>query len=242
MLKDLYELQKIEAEERRICAAAKESQAYRGMKKYKASFDNKMAKYNDAEKDLASLTEQLAEFPGKLQELKAKLEEEKNSMYDGSVENVKEMEAREAQIAALEDKIDDTEALQTLYTGEKERKEQAQQELKLSMAKDYAAFKNCKADYLAIEEGNKLELEKLAADKEAVRSTLSDEDKEWYAKYGHKCGGTPIARLGADQVCQGCFTIVPPVTYHRTVQGQDTYCEKCGRVLFIDPADIAPVE
>ena len=240
MLKDLYELQKIEVAENNIAAAVRESDAYHVMRNLKTDFDGKKAEYAAAEADLDSLKDQIAEFPAKIQEIKDKLENENKAMYDGSVENLKELGAREDQIAALEDKLQELEALKALYEGEKEQKEQAQAALKMSMAKDYAEFKKAREEYSAIEEENKQKLAKLAADKEAVIATISAEDMAWYEQYRYKCNGSPIARLGADHVCQGCFTIVPPVTYQRTALGQSTYCEKCGRVLFIDTDAEAP--
>ena len=80
----------------------------------------------------------------------------------------------------------------------------------------------------------------LARKKEEITASLDSDELAWYAQIRHKCDGTPIAKLSSGQVCGGCFTIVTPATYRRTVNGQTTCCEKCGRVLFVEEDQDTP--
>ena len=240
MLKDLFELQKIEVAEREAQAAGIKSDAYQRMKKLKADFDAKKARFLQAQEDIDSLQEQLAAFPAQLKEIEGKIEKENQAIYDGSVGNLKELNARETQAASLTEKLRELQALNSLYLGEKEQKEHAQAELKLAMAKDYADFRKASAEYEKVKESGAEKLVELARKKEEITASLDSDELAWYAQIRHKCDGTPIAKLSSGQVCGGCFTIVTPATYRRTVNGQTTCCEKCGRVLFVEEDQDTP--
>ncbi|MBQ1502159.1 MAG: hypothetical protein IIZ45_06065 [Firmicutes bacterium] len=237
MLKDLYELQKLEVREREIAEAAKKSAAYKEMKTLRADFDAKKETYQAAEADLASLAEQLSAFPAEIREVEEKIKAENKAIYDGSVGNMKELNARENQAAALEDKLKELQSLNTLYTGEQEQKIKAQEELKLLLARDHAAFEEAKAAYQEIQAESEKQLADLEAQREEIVKGISADDMSWYETVRYKCNGSPIARLDSDQVCSGCHTIVPPVTYYRTLRGEQTYCEKCGRYLFTEATE-----
>jgi len=236
MLKDLYELQKIDLAKKAVEVARRESAAYRRMKELKADFAEKKADFLRSEEELAAHNEQLNAFPAQIQEAQKRLDDENTALYSGTVGSVKELNARENQINSLKDKLEELQALEKLYQGEKEAKKAALEAIRLEMARDYHGVQSAKAEYEEIQAQGEVEIARLDQQREALAASLSAEELKWYDSVKHKNGGSPIARLNHEQVCCGCFTIVTPVAYQRACRGQEIYCEKCGRVLFVDDA------
>ena len=164
----------------------------------------------------------------------AKIEEEKAAIYDGSVVNVKELSAREAQVAALTEKLKEMENLNELYLSEYEQKVEEKESSAARIAAAYDAFTQIKEDYQKLLVGWQEQTDGVKRQREELKATIAEDELAWYERMKNKCNGTPIAKLNSEHVCSGCFTIVPPITFKRTCLGQETYCEKCGRILFVD--------
>ena len=234
MLKELFKLQNIEVAERAVLDEKKESREFKQLKELKATFELQKENYLKMEKELASLDSQLSVFPKQIGELEERINQENKAIYDGSVSNIKELSAREAQVAALSEKLKELQSLRELYLGEYEQKHAEYEENRKKMAENYQLFEKIKTDFQKMQEVWQQNLDDLAAQKKSLIAGIAKKDVAWYESIKEKCNGTPIAMLNADHVCSGCHTIVPPVTFKRTTLGQKTFCEKCGRTLFVE--------
>ena len=234
MLKQLYQLQLIETQERNELEKQRQSTEFQQLRKVKADFTHQKESYLQLEKDLAALDEQLAAFPAQMTELEEKISAENAAIYDGSVVNTKELAARESQIAALTEKLHELQSIESLYMGEREQKKNTIHELKRKMAADYEDFTRLKNEVQQLQAEAKQRLLDLEKQKKELESTISADELACYERVKNKCGGTPVAMLNADHVCSGCHTIVPPITFKRTSLGQKTVCENCGRTLFVE--------
>ena len=107
MLKQLYQLQLIETKERHELEKQQKSNEFQQLRKVKADFTHQKDSYLQLEQEIAALDEQLASFPAQMAELEEKISAENAAIYDGSVVNAKELAAREAQIAALTEKLNE---------------------------------------------------------------------------------------------------------------------------------------
>lgn len=238
MLKELFELQLVEVAERSLHDEKKECKEYKQLKELKASFSLEKEKYLKIEKEVASLTSQISLFPQQVQGLEEKIATENKSIYDGSVVNVKELAAREAQAAALADRLKELQSLNALYQGELEQRTEQRDKSKGKITEDYQLFMKIKDQYQKVQEANLKKIATLAKQKKVKLAGIPKADLIWYESVKGKCDGTPVAKLNADRVCSGCHTIVPPITFKRTCHGQKTYCEKCGRTLFVEETEI----
>ena len=234
MLKQLYQLQLIEMEEKKELDKQRQSAEFQQLRKVKADFAHQKENYLQLEQDLAALNEQLAVFPAQLAELEEKISAENAAIYDGSVVNTRELSARESQIAALTEKLHELQSLESLYMGERAQKNATILELKRQMAHDYEDFTRLKSQVQQLQAEAKQHLEQLEQQRKELEATIPADELAWYESVKNKCGGTPVAMLNADHVCSGCHTIVPPITFKRTTLGQKTVCENCGRTLFVE--------
>lgn len=234
MLKQLYQLQLIETKERHELEKQQKSNEFQQLRKVKADFTHQKDSYLQLEQEIAALDEQLASFPAQMAELEEKISAENAAIYDGSVVNAKELAAREAQIAALTEKLHELQSLESLYIGEREQKKGAAGEIKKQMAHDYQEFNSLKVQVQQMQAEVKERLEEMEQQKKELEAAIPADELAWYESVKNKCGGTPVAMLNADHVCSGCHTIVPPITFKRTSMGQQTICENCGRTLFVE--------
>jgi predicted nucleic acid-binding Zn-ribbon protein len=134
----------------------------------------------------------------------------------------------------LQEKIEELQSISSLYAGEKQQKADAAQLLKQEVNAIYARFNQVKEDFAGKQQSWQEQLADLATDKEAMISVLSAAEVSWFDSIKDKFNGSPVALLSEAQVCGGCYTIVPAITFKRTRLGQQTYCEKCGRTLFVE--------
>jgi predicted nucleic acid-binding Zn-ribbon protein len=236
MLKDLYALQKVELAERAVQEERAASRELQQLRQVKAALAERKENLSRIGQEIAALTEQLAGFPRQIKELEDKIAKENKAIYDGSVVNVRELNARETQAAVLSEKLKELQSLQALYLGEQEQKSAQSGEIKKKMTADYQRFIELKATYQELEKNWRQKLEDLLAAKQQLVTSIAPQELQWFESVKCRCGGTPVAMLSEDHVCSGCHTIVPPITFKRTTLGQKTYCEKCGRTLFV--ADI----
>lgn len=234
MLTLLYKLQNLEAEEAAIRAAQKNCAEYRQVQEQKVMFERQKEELLQLQEQLSSLQQQVQALPREIAEINAKLERERAAVYDGSVANIREFNARQSQISMLEEK----------HTSLKSEHQQKQEEflqllrqakqLKQQLESQYQQLNQRYQEYDNLRQGWQSELSTLTANKEALLAQIPDSDLTWYEEQKPRFAGLPVAKLCDNHACDGCRTLVTPMLYKRTVQGDRTRCEKCGRYLFIE--------
>ncbi len=234
MLKDVYELQKVELMKRAIIIEKQTSRELAELKALKADFDAKKLLYAQISQEAAVLEAQLDNFPKQIQELDEQITAQNQAIYDGSIKNTKELAAREAQVTALRDKLAELNSLKALYQGEKDQKTATAEELKEKLNTTYERFGQLKTTFTAMQQSWQERLDQLDEQQQACAAKLSEGELAWFESIKEKFDGSPVAMLSNEQVCHGCHTIVPPITFKRTKLGQKTFCEKCGRTLFVE--------
>jgi len=234
MLKLLYQLQEVEAAQLAVEQEKRNSVEYRNLRSIRAAFENKKQQYFRLENDLKQLAEQLAAFPQRIADAERKLEGERNAIYNGSVVSAKALSAREAQAAAVEERLAELKALQAAYQGEQAQKQAAHRQLKQEMEQQYAEFRRIKEHYQIQENKRQEGLTALEERKKTLTAQIDEPTMSWYEAERQRFGGSPVAMLSAEHVCSGCHTVAPPITFKRSQQKQKTFCERCGRMLFID--------
>jgi predicted nucleic acid-binding Zn-ribbon protein len=234
MLTLLYQLQKLEIKEAAISSAQKNCPEYRQVRELKARFGQQKKELLRLQDQLSALRQQTQALPLDIAEISAKLERERSAVYDGSVANIREFNARQAQISALEEKNTALLAEQKQKQEEFQRGLRQAKKLQQTMQEQHQLLGQQYQLYDDLRQSWQNELSALAADKEELLTRIAGEDLAWYEAQKPMFAGSPVARLESNQVCSGCHTMVTPILYKRTVQGERTRCEKCGRYLFTE--------
>jgi len=234
MLNLLYQLQNLDVEAKKIDEEQKSSGINRELRDIKTSFEQDKKEWIDGEEGSKQLSATIRHITLSIEELKAKAEQEKVAIYDGSIRNTRELSAKEQQVAALEKNIDVQVAEKDSLQSKLFLLQKKSQDLKEQMESDYAKFNNLKKSGKEERLKSEQRQEVINTQIASLRKDIPDNLLNWYAQNKEKFSGTPLAFLNNDHVCSGCHTAVPPIVAKRTAEGKvDTFCEKCGRKLFI---------
>ncbi len=234
MLKLLHQLQKLQGEQKAFEQEKRNSEEYRRMVAIKLDFDTDKQRWEQLVAERAELISSHKAYVATLEEIKEKTVQEQAAIYDGSTATVKALSAREAQLAALAEKQNE---LETKIAAALEKLQQVEKEavtLKEKIEGEHQEFSQLKLAYQKIKQEYEQKEAEVADSIKRLMPTISSQDLAWFNDNKERFAGTPVAYLSQDHVCDGCRTIVTPVLYKRTVMGQQTYCEKCGRALFTD--------
>ncbi len=233
-VKTLFEYQQLEVAERGIIAERDTSHEFMEMRRIKSEFIVNKQRYLQLINDIAALTAMVKNFPQQLAMQQEKIEAEQSATYDGSVSSMKALSAREAQLAALEEKLAHLEEEKTLRKEELLQKQAEVTALKEIMDQQYQDFLAVKQLYLSEQSKREQLLSGLTVAKSDMEQRISAEELAWFNEQKERFQGSPLAKLDANHVCSGCHTMVTPICYKRVMQGMSSTCENCGRTLFID--------
>lgn len=233
MLETLYKLQRLEAEEAVVQASQKNCAEYRALRELKAEFERLKQNLLQRKEQIDALQQEIRPLSGDLDGMRQKLEQERAALYDGSVANIRELTAREAQINALTEKTAALTERQSQKQTDLRRLTQQAKTLQQRMTEQHQQFAEQYKEYEVLRENWQNALQALATDKQELLSQVAEQELAWYEEQKPLFAGSPVARLDANHVCDGCRTLVTPMLYKRTVFGERTRCEKCGRYLFL---------
>ncbi|MCL1975704.1 MAG: hypothetical protein FWG61_06055 [Firmicutes bacterium] len=234
MLTLLYKLQKLEAKEAAILAAQKDSVEYRRLQEQKAAFDTQKKELIQIQEELSLMQQQIKTLPDEIMDISVKLEQEKAAVYDGSIANIREFNARQAQISALEEKSSTLTEQQMQKKKEFKSALRQAKQMQQNLEVQYKIVSEEYRQYDELRQGWRNELNALSLDKDALIAKIDNADLAWYEEVKPLFAGLPIAKLDNNKACDGCRTMVTPILYKRTVQGERTRCEKCGRYLICE--------
>lgn len=233
MLNSLYRLQGLEEAEQALALEKTSSSQYRELRAIKAAFTAQKQQYLRLSDEVAALEEEAATAPARIAQQENRVREEQSAIYDGSVSSPKVLAARESQLAALQDELSALRKALSDSQTELRQKQEAAQRLKADMTEQHERFRGIKETFLAEQEVRDRRLEELAQAKAQLLQGIDPSALAWFQSQRAKFDGSPVAMLDDNHVCSGCHTMTTPITYKRTTQGQQTYCEKCGRRLFV---------
>lgn len=234
MLNLLYQLQNLDVEAQKIEEEQKNSGIGRELREIKTSFEQDKKEWLDGEEESKHLSGDIRNITLSIGDLKAKAEKEKITIYDGSIRNTRELSAKEQQLATLEKNIESQIAEKESLQNKLSLLRQKGQELKEQMEAEYAKFNFLKSSSREERARAEQRLEEVNAQIVELRKNIPADSLDWYDRNKEKFAGQPLAFLDSEHVCSGCHTAVPPIVAKRTAEGRvETFCEKCGRKLFI---------
>jgi predicted nucleic acid-binding Zn-ribbon protein len=193
------------------------------------------ARYAEAEAEFDKLKREKIRLEGDIKDERAAIVVKQNEQL--SVKDNKEYKAKTNEIQFLEKKIDQHEnrILEILDLMEAEKKEVEAATEKINNERD--AKLAAKADWEAKIEAAKAALTKLEEEKAKTLPLLTDRIRKRYERIRKVKGDSGVANLIGD-VCQGCFSRVPPQHAHEVRRNDSILtCEACGRILIYFPVD-----
>jgi predicted nucleic acid-binding Zn-ribbon protein len=225
----LYRLQQIDsqidwmqARLQEIETALKEDQALREAGERAEQAEQAL---NDARKALKKAEQNV-------QQQRLKIEQSESTLYSGKIQNPKELQDIQNEVAALTRYLDVLEDRQLESMLSEEEAETTHQLANDDLEKQRVLFddKNCKL----CDERDKLQkdLERLEGERQAATSSIQPEDLELYTKLRKKRRGVGVAKV-TDRACSACGTTLNTALLHAARSPNHiNCCDSCGRILY----------
>ncbi len=234
MLRLLYQLQLLDAEERAVRAAQTESEEYQDLRRIKSEFEQKKEQLRASALERKTTEDELQLLQNRFTELKDKIAKENVALYDGSVTNAKELAAREAQISNIEEKLQLLQDQQNTLNLAIETAVEKFSIIRQDMEEQSQRFNVTRDIYWQKCSQWEEDVSNINNQKQEITAQIDQSWLDWYNANYNKFDGSPVAMLNENHVCSGCHIIVPSITYKRTLTGKSTICDKCGRRLFVE--------
>ncbi len=227
----LYRLQQVDSQMDQIHARLKTIQetlqndgVVRRASEDLASAENRN---KSAERDMKS-TE--AEF----EKQRLKIEQAEASLYGGKVQNPKELQDLQNDVASLKRHLDTLEnrELEAMMAFESTEKEYRAAIAQLEQAQASASSQH--SEFTKESEALQREIERLASERKAVMSDLPHSSIENYDQLRARKHGLAVATV-SDSACAACGTTLTPAQQQNARSTAQLFnCPTCGRILYAD--------
>jgi predicted nucleic acid-binding Zn-ribbon protein len=148
-----------------------------------------------------------------------------------SIKTNKEYQAMQKEISTLAKDIDDKEEKLLILMDEIDNQEKENKEYIRKSREDRSELEKKKAEMEERLAFLKSELEKLRNEKPKFLDDLEPQLKRRYQRILEKLGDFAVTHV-VNEVCQGCFTTIPPQTANEVKKNDRIItCEACGRIL-----------
>lgn len=226
----LHRLQQLENEEqdardrlKRIEEALGETPALRRARQRVEGTAKTARQLNTKQKDLELQAETL----------KQKISRSEEKLYSGSIRNPKELSDRQAEVASLKRRLEQTEErlLETMIA--REEATEAEAEARESLAQVEAEWGADQGDLVA----ERAELRQRLAELETAENDLIAQVPKGALKIYRDLRRTKgkraiVAMQG--RTCTGCWTESPPALLKRSRPDELMFCDNCGRMLLVE--------
>lgn len=234
MLKKLYQLQQLEAAAAALNTERINSDEYRQLRSLRASFEAEKQKLVKANAAIAKLEKQIETLGKSKADLESRIDKEKQAMYDGSVTNARELDARKTQLESLQTKADQAQRDKNEQQSQLIKKQEEAGKLRHILTDKQVEFSRIRDIYQVKQEERDGRRWQLEEEKAALTEQIDTDALAWFNVQRERFAGTPVAFLNRQRICSGCNTMVPQSTYKRAASGISTLCENCGRTLFVE--------
>lgn len=234
MLKKLYQLQQLELAITALDTERVNSDEYRQLRTIRRSFEEDKHKLAESNAAIAKIEAKINTVEKRLADLESRIAKEKKAIYDGSVTNTRELNARQGQLESLTAKLEIAQEEKGEHQKQLAKRQDEVEKLRRTLADMQREFSRIRDIYQVKQEERDERGIQLAAEKEALVSQIDDDSLAWYEKQRESLSGTPVAYLNKQRICSGCHTMLPLTAYKRAASGQRILCENCGRTLFVD--------
>ena len=234
MLKKLYQLQQLELAITALDTERVNSDEYCQLRNIRKSFEADKQKLAESNTAIARIEGKIASVDKRLADLESRIAKEKKAIYDGSVTNTRELNARQGQLESLSEKLEIAQNEKGEHQKQLAKRQDEVEKLRRTLADMQSEFSRIRDIYQVKQEERDERGRQLATEKEALVSQIDADSLAWYEKTRQRFAGTPVACLNKQRICSGCHTMLPLTAYKRAAAGQRILCENCGRTLFVE--------
>jgi len=226
---NLFQLQKIDTESARIQNRLNEInrlfQDDSGIKSAVITFEAAKKKLHEDQVNLKSLEELI-------RAKRNKVEQSESSLYEGKIKNPKELQDLQKEIAAIKSSISTMEEEELELMLRIEAEEEACESENKKVQEAQKIFEDKKHQLIQEKESLQTSAQKIAKERLAILSQLTDDFVSVYDNLRVKKSGVAIALI-EEQTCTCCGTTLTPadVQSARTMT-RLVYCPTCGRILY----------
>ena len=190
----------------------------------------KQTETSQAEHDLAR--HELKTTEAEVEVQKIKIEQAESSLYGGRVQNPKELQDLQKDVASLKKHLATLEERELESMIKTENAENDLQSAKTKLELIQARLKNEHAKLLEEQSSLTLELQKLAQEREATLSPIDSKTVETYERLRQEKRGIAVAEI-SDNTCASCGARVnASLQQNARSQNQLAHCTSCGRILY----------
>lgn len=163
---------------------------------------------------------------------KIKIEHAESSLYGGRVQNPKELQDLQKDVASLKKYLVTLEERQFEAMVKAESTENDLQSAKTELEKIQARLGNEHKNLIADQSSISIELQRLAEEREAVLGPIESNMLQAYEDLRQQKRGVAVTEI-SDNTCSSCGTTVnAALQQNARSQKQLAYCSSCGRILY----------
>lgn len=226
----LHRLQQLENEEqdvrnrlKRIEEALGETPALRRARRRAEETARTVRKLNTKQKDLELQADTL----------KQKISRSEERLYSGSIRNPKELSDRQAEVASLKRRLDQTEErlLETMIA--REEAVEAEAKARESRAQAEAEWGADQGDLVDEREALRQRLAEIEVAEDDLLAQIPKRALKIYRDLRRTKGKRAVVALQG-YTCTGCWTESPPALLKPSHPGELMFCDNCGRLLLVE--------
>ena len=177
---------------------------------------------------------QLKQLEDKIEDLRIKRKTTQASMFSGKIKNPKQLEELQMETDALKRYILQLEDEQLELMIAFESAENTEQKAEKTLTKIKATTVQENSEMLGERKTLEAELERIMREKEAVLTSIPEENLKLYQRLRKSKHGTAIAAV-SDGGCSICGQALTPADLQSIrVSDRLVFCPSCGRILFQD--------
>jgi predicted nucleic acid-binding Zn-ribbon protein len=197
-----------------------------------AEMNDSLRQLESAKTDHYSTDHALKNFEAEVQAQKIKIEQAESNLYGGKVQNPKELQDLQKDIASLKKHLSTLEELELDAMIKTEEAESALQNAKTKLELIQARLGNEHKKLIEDQSILKIKLGQLSEEREATTTPIESATLEIYEKLRLQKKGVAIAEV-SDGSCGSCgATITISLQQNARSQNQLAHCPSCGRILY----------
>ena len=163
---------------------------------------------------------------------KIKIEHAESTLYGGRVQNPKELQDLQKDVASLKKHLATLEERELEVMIKAENTENALQSAKTRLELIQARLGNEHKKLIADQSALTMELERLAEEREATLAQIDSSLLQTYENLRQQKRGIAVAEI-SDNTCASCGTTLnAALQQNARAQNQLAYCSSCGRILY----------
>jgi hypothetical protein len=225
----LYRLQQVD---RQIDRARSQLDMIRQTLENDAELRESLNQVETAQNDHRHARHDLTNTEAEVEAQKIKIEHAESSLYGGRVQNPKELQDLQKDVASLKKHLVTLEERELEAMVKAESTENALQSAKTKLELIQARLGNEHKKLIADQTTFTMELERLAEEREATLAPIESNLLQTYESLRQQKRGIAVAEI-SDNICASCGTTLnAALQQNARSQKQLAYCPSCGRILY----------